>query len=134
MERPWFIRTETVIGAASAPASEFKAAWLCSPSSCSGLARPGLAQFMLAGQDGIRTCGSWIRAAEGMKRLRWVKLLGWIHSAVRETASRQNQNMEFRTRQRRGTNRQQAAFHSPQPTGSFPSSLPHPNGNICSLF
>lgn len=93
---PGSSETETVFGAASAPVSECKAAWLCSPSSCSGLAWPGPAQFMLAGQDGIRTCGSWMKAEEGMKRPRWVKVQGWIHSAVWETASRQNQNIEFR--------------------------------------
>lgn len=83
-----------------------------------GLAWTGLAQFMLAGQDKIRTCGSCMKAEERKKCPRWVRVQGWIHSAVWETTWRQNQNIPFRNRERRGTSRHQAAFHSPQPTGS----------------
>lgn len=72
---------------------------------------------MLAGQEEIRTGGRWMKAEEGMRHRRWVQVQGWIHSAGWETASRQNQNKEFRNtereRERRGTN-QPSIPHSQQ--------------------
>lgn len=65
--------------------SEFRAVWFGPDMCLSGPIQPKLARFALGALAGIRTCGSWRRAAEERKRPRWVKVQGCVHSAVRGT-------------------------------------------------